>query len=389
MTEDKNASRQLLAEKLSKEVEDFVNTRERKPYTDGWSEDNWESEMQEHPLFMTGVVKEGSEMPPLLEALQQLKYDPAENTVEELASNYKDDGNQNFKNKKYRWAIDAYSAGLKQKCVNTELNATLYANRAAAHFRLGNYRSSLRDVEEAVKLQPNHVKALLRAAECCKELNRFSECIKWCDKLLQFDPANETCIKFKEETKLLQKIYERNLRKQLLEEKKKNTKEGALSNALEERKIRFYSRDKDVDETTEFQILASTHPAAGNVKVYLNEDKRLVWPVIFLYPEHGQTDFIQEFVEDHTFKDHLEVMFDPTNWPDWDPDMAYQPSRIEIYFEDYETKEFVEIKSDTTLRNALSHERFQVSTGNPVFLLLSKGTQFAMTFKEKHEILNR
>lgn len=58
----------------------------------------------------------------------------------DLAIAYKDDGNFNFKLKKYRFAIANYTEGLKQKCGKAEVDAALYLNRAAAHFYLGNYR---------------------------------------------------------------------------------------------------------------------------------------------------------------------------------------------------------------------------------------------------------
>ena len=37
----------------------------------------------------------------------------------------------------------------------------------------------------------------------------------------------------------------------------------------------------------------------------------LSWPVLFLYPEHGETDFVEEFVEGDAFADHLRAMFGP------------------------------------------------------------------------------
>lgn len=87
--------------------------------------------------------KPGDELHPLLEGIQQLKYDPMENTLEDLASTYKEDGNFDMKNKKYRMAIYSYTEGLNQKCTNDELNATLYNNRSAAHFFLKNFRYDL------------------------------------------------------------------------------------------------------------------------------------------------------------------------------------------------------------------------------------------------------
>jgi hypothetical protein len=58
----------------------------------------------------------------------------------ELATNYKEDGNFNFKHSKYRMAILSYTEGIKAKSINNTLNAELHNNRAAANFFLKNYR---------------------------------------------------------------------------------------------------------------------------------------------------------------------------------------------------------------------------------------------------------
>lgn len=58
----------------------------------------------------------------------------------ELANNYKEDGNFNFKYKNYRLGILSYTEGIRTKCKDIDLMAQLYNNRAAAHFMLKNYR---------------------------------------------------------------------------------------------------------------------------------------------------------------------------------------------------------------------------------------------------------
>lgn len=55
----------------------------------------------------------------------------------EQASSLKDEGNAFFKEKNYKKAILAYTAGLKKKCGDQDLNTVLLTNRAAAHFHLG------------------------------------------------------------------------------------------------------------------------------------------------------------------------------------------------------------------------------------------------------------
>ena len=50
---------------------------------------------------------------------------------------HKDEGNDLFKKKKYRGAIDEYTEGIKQNSSDLTMNAVLYCNRATAHFYLG------------------------------------------------------------------------------------------------------------------------------------------------------------------------------------------------------------------------------------------------------------
>lgn len=89
---------------------------------------------------MKKAPEPGDELHPLLEGIQQLKYDPDENTKDDLAHNYKEDGNFYIKHKKYRMAILSFTEGLKVKSDNQEINSILYNNRSAAHYFLKNYR---------------------------------------------------------------------------------------------------------------------------------------------------------------------------------------------------------------------------------------------------------
>lgn len=129
-----------LAAKLDKELDEFIDGLEKKRYTEGWPEDRWQEEMDKHPFFMKKAPEPGDEVHPLLEGIQKLKYDPEENTKEELANSYKEDGNFYMKHKKFRMAILGYTEGIKQKCDNALLNAQLYNNRSAANYFLKNYR---------------------------------------------------------------------------------------------------------------------------------------------------------------------------------------------------------------------------------------------------------
>ena len=93
--------------------------------------------MEKIPLFMTKPpVSIDPEKDTALSALQQLKYETS--TPEGRALAHKEEGNDHFKKKKYKLAVEEYSAGIKEKCSDTTLNAVLYSNRAAAQYHLGN-----------------------------------------------------------------------------------------------------------------------------------------------------------------------------------------------------------------------------------------------------------
>lgn len=69
-----------LAAKLDAELDEYINSLEKKKYTEGWPEDRWEEEMEKHPFFMKTAPEPGQELSPLMEGLQQLKYSEEENT---------------------------------------------------------------------------------------------------------------------------------------------------------------------------------------------------------------------------------------------------------------------------------------------------------------------
>ena len=61
------------------------------------------------------------------------------------------------------------------------------------------------------------------------------------------------------------------------------------------------------------------------------EDGVLVWPVLFLYPEIGETDFIEEFRETEQFADHIAVMFGGEERAPWDQAGRYNSTYVVLY----------------------------------------------------------
>lgn len=181
---------------------------------------------------MKEVPESGENLHPLYEGLQKLKYDPEENEPEELALSYKDDGNFNFKYKKYRMAIISYTEGLKAKCNNNDVNASLFNNRSAAHYFLKNYRSALLDANSALQLKANHEKALTRAANCCYKMKRFEEAVEYCDKILDANKKDVDALALRKTCLQEAKIVERNKRKKVIEERKLQEEEESIVDAI-------------------------------------------------------------------------------------------------------------------------------------------------------------
>lgn len=366
--ENRKMSPQELAAKLDADLDTFINGLEKKAYTEGWPEDRWQEEMEKHPFFMTKAPEPGAELSPLMQGIQQLKYDEDENTPEDLAKAYKDDGNFNFKCKKYRHAIIAYTEGIKKKCSDNDLNAQLYNNRAASNFFLQNYRSCLNDCLAALKLKEDYPKALQRAAECLFHIRNFDECIKYCDKIIAGEHSNKLITDLREKAVAGKKADERDKRKQKAAEKKEEKQSNALLEAVRDRKIKFKGKES---ATLKLSDLEPQFPDAMRSHVKIDESGRLVWPVIFMYPEYKLTDFIQCFHEDATFESMLIEVF--SDYPEWDHEKKYTPNQVCIYFED-ENERMHKIPNNWSLGKALTHSKYTLQGGTPGFIILVSGS---------------
>ncbi|XP_011310872.1 tetratricopeptide repeat protein 4 [Fopius arisanus] len=324
-----DAERLKLAAKLDAELDEYINSLEKKSYDEGWSEDRWQEEMEKHPFFMQKPPEPGDEISPLMEGLQQLKYGEDDNTPEELAANYKEDGNFNYKHRNYRLAILSYTEGIKTKCKDESLRAQLYNNRAASHFMLKNYRSCLNDCKMALKLQTNYPKALSRAAMCCYLTKNFEDCIELCNIYLTEHEFNSELSKILKNATLERKKQQREMRLKEMKEKKEEKEEDTLIEAIKQRGINIDLSNGH--KSYELKDLEPQIPQLAQHRVKLDKRQRLIWPVMILYPETMQTDFIQSFHEDTPFMDQLEEIFEVP--PPWDIGQRYIVPNLNVYFE--------------------------------------------------------
>ena len=182
-----------------------------------------------------------------------------------------------------------------------------------------NYGSCNRDCAAALRLNPKNVKAWYRAASACLALDKIPEAMDACQSGLQYDAGNKTLEAIRT---TIEKRCEhlagidnaRDAREQKAAEEQKT-----LQLALRTRNIRTRSTDSPPDmEDAAISLANSTDPSST-----------LSLPVIFLYPLHGQTDFIKSVAEDESLGQHLDYIL-PTPW---DEASEYQLESVECYVE--------------------------------------------------------
>ncbi len=139
--------------------------------------------------------------------------------IQELAKEsqlFKDEGTKAFQNGQYELAIEKYTKGIEvlEKVQDTscdEKRAVLEFNISTCYFKLGKLESSLSSAENALKYNPNYVKALYRKAVLLKDLKNYEESVRFIRTILVLDPSNKEAKEMSE-----------TLRSQLLKEDQEN-----------------------------------------------------------------------------------------------------------------------------------------------------------------------
>ncbi|KAJ4826349.1 hypothetical protein Tsubulata_047442 [Turnera subulata] len=221
---------------------------------------------------------------------------------ESAALEFKEKGNQYVKmgKKHYSDAIDCYTRAINQKALSDSETSVIYSNRAHVNLLLGNYRRTLEDAEEAIKLSPTNVKALYRAAKASLSLNLLPEAKSYCEKGLNQDPDNDDLKKLNVKItalKLEQEKHQAQVSKALTEAKE-------LLSAIQDRGFKI---GKPM-----FQELT------GLRKPVLDKNKILHWPVLLLYAEVMSSDFIEDFCSPPL---------------PWDAENNYTRDAVELYYE--------------------------------------------------------
>ncbi|KAJ1653976.1 HSP70/90 co-chaperone [Dispira simplex] len=344
------------------------------------SPDEFLAEMLRSPLFMDSVPKdsevEDAEANPTLAALQSLAY---EGSPTEIATNFKNQGNDCYREKRYRDAIIYYTKALAQDCQDQELNATCLTNRAAVNLELQNYRRVLNDCHRALQIFPKNVKALYRSAKACRALEKFEEALECCRWALEFDPTNKAVIKEQDNNVQAQSKAQEKLRREKEREETQRRDEAMLADAIQIRKLRM---------STETSSKTHVWESPTGYRVQLDHTTgHLIWPVLLMYPEFRETDVIQAFDELSTFQDHLDCVLEHP--APWDPDHRYNPHNVDLYFEYHPNPaadpKLLKVGTRCTLAQAVSHPQYTVVNQMPAFIVLPKTGDFLAKFLANYQ----
>lgn len=319
---------------------------------------------------MKKAPEPGEDVHPLMEGLQQLKFDPEDNSPDELAEKYKEDGNYWLKHRKYRIAIMNYTEGIMQKPSNKEMLANLFNNRSAAQFFLKNFRSSTADARTALLHKSDYAKAKLRIMKCLMELKKYDELCEDVKKFLADDPTNMELIDMQKfaVTKKTEKL--RDERKLQMAEKKKRQEFQTLVQVLVQRGVKFEGvKNLSADLTVE--VLKPKVDPLEMHPVTLDKHGNVYYPAIFCYPEFQLTDLQQQMSEITTIRECLDEMFAD----DEEGTRKFlSADGLNVYYENRQAAKIIKVNTKKALKDIVNERDFWIYNGYLTFYVIPEGS---------------
>lgn len=273
------------------------------------------------PFFMTELDEtdgQGGENTEL-EALKSLAY---EGEPEEIATNFKNQGNECYKVKRYNDAIAYYTKGLDVDCKIPSINSALYLNRAACNLELKNYRRCIEDCKHVLILDEKSVKACYRAAKAYFYVERYEEAKQIALYGLEIESNNISLkdLVCKIESKV--KAIELSKAKKEKELKEVQFRKETLERAIKLRNIVLIESKKPVE------LLEEAHM---HLEDSSDIESQLIFPAIIFYPTIDEFDFIAQVSELSTPQSILEVVMNrPQEWFDDPKHKAFESKRVEF-----------------------------------------------------------
>jgi tetratricopeptide (TPR) repeat protein len=261
-----------------------------------------------------------------------------------LADHWKGKGNESVVNAQkeksnkrlgyYKHALAHYDTALKHirdavqppnrvtKKVH-KLHSTILGNQAQVHLALKNYGSCRKNCVKAVAVYRKNVKAYYRAAKASFEVKKYREGRTFAEYGLKHDPENKPLVQIM--AKLQKKCEELDAKEkaQKKAEQQLDFKVSKCMKACKERGITV-GPAQFIERYMDYEAMPEILP-----------DGSMSWPVVFLYDEYQQSDFMQAFHEGEMFAEHLAMML-PIEGPPapWDEHFTYKASDVDVFFQE-------------------------------------------------------
>jgi tetratricopeptide (TPR) repeat protein len=336
-------------------------------------------------------------------AISNVTYDEID-TPEALARESKDKGNASFTKgasfyanaiKHYNDAIKHAGKGTaaKYKEEMTTLTSVCWSNLAAIYLARGKFITVLDCAQQALRVWPGNVKAAFRAAKACVALGRANVAIELCELGLKAEPSNSALQTQAKEARELLERQERIRRKTEEETAVRNASLDRVRAAVKERGLRIGPPLFSGMKRT------LTDP-------YVDESDCLHWPVLVLYPQYGQSDYVEDVPEVASLGEVLAmVLQDEGPSQPWDErreyfasncdlffktnackplasiERAWTPASVEDKFEDtFKANRWVRVPPAAPLLLALIHESYVIAD-IPVFYCVARSSSFYAEMK--------
>ncbi|KAI0989630.1 hypothetical protein GJ496_008301 [Pomphorhynchus laevis] len=238
-------------------------------------------ELSQHPFFVEKIDEDAEELPPMIEAIRQLKW-AEDDGPDENAIKFKDEGNLYFKLKKFRKSIISYTVGIELNPKDVLLLAQLYHNRGTANVQLRNYRRALNDFERCRYIYPAYLKVYVKEAKCLQTLGKYDQCVQLCmNGLEQFndDEALIRELRKAKEQKNLEECKQRQLQQDF---QLKIKKRKAIHNIIKDMNIKL-ELNEDILELADL------------------DDTQLYWKISFIETDRNRCHTIEKCPSTATF----------------------------------------------------------------------------------------
>lgn len=133
---------------------------------------------------------------------EEMEVTPEINDAKSLADQKKEEGNELYKTKNYRDAIQRYSEAI-ELCPDA---ASFFGNRAACYMMLGQYSKALEDAKASVQLDPLFSKGYIRVAKCCTVMGDIVSANQALDQVQTLEPNNSSLSQERTTLQNLQKL---------------------------------------------------------------------------------------------------------------------------------------------------------------------------------------